>query len=177
MAHAPSRKAGRDLVFVGLPLPPVIAGRSYMPAHRAVLHFCSSQLRIDMRPQDLSVRSMYGRTGARSAVVVRIHSMYVVNSIITAKSVLLDGRCPISVEFSHSTALRHERGEMRQQRRSQRGQQQHGGGMPLSTATDTAQVSIPVETAAIATPSSQHSPVPLPRCRSETVAAAPQPDS
>jgi hypothetical protein len=66
---------------------------------------------------------------------------------------------------------------MRQQRRSQLGRQQHGGGTPLSTASDAAQVRMPVETAAIATPSSQHSPVPVPGCRSETAAAAPQPDS
>lgn len=176
LVHAPSRKAGRDLVFVGLPLPPVIAGRSYMPAHRAVLRFCSSQLRIDLRPQDLSVRSMYGRSGARTTVVVRVHSMYVVNSIITAKSVLLDGRCPISVEFSQSSAVRHERGGVRQHCRSQRGRQQHAGGTPPPAAANAAQVSSSVQTAAIATPSSQHSPVARPACHPETAAAAPQPD-
>ena len=54
------------------------------------------------------MRQVFGRTGSRSVVLVRFRSSYVVNSIITAKSVLLDGRSPVSIEFSRSSALRQE---------------------------------------------------------------------
>jgi hypothetical protein len=125
LAHAPSSHAGHDLVFAGLPLPPVIAGRTYMPALRAVLSFCSMQLRVDIRPQDICLRQVFGRTGSRSVVLVRIRSGYVVKSIITAKSVLLDGRSPVSIEFSRSAALRQEHSMLRRQRRQSAGGQ-HG---------------------------------------------------
>ncbi len=171
LAHAPSNVAGRDLIFAGLPLPPVIGGRTYMPALRAVIHFCSVQLRIDMRPQDICLRQVFGRTGSRSVVVVRIRNSYVVNSIITAKSVLLDGRSPVSIEFSRSSALRQEHSTLRRQRRRSAGGQ-HG----RSASSPSHAVSSQVPPVAVQSPS-QHSPVAAPACRSETAAVAPQPDS
>jgi hypothetical protein len=98
---------------------------SYMPAVRAVFHFCSLQLRVDVRPQDICVRQVFGRTGSRSVVLVRFRSSYVVNSIITAKSVLLDGRSPVSIEFSRSSALRQEHSALRRQRRRRPAGGQH----------------------------------------------------
>ncbi len=171
-AHAPSRKAGSDLVFVGLPLPPVIAGRSYMPAHRAVLHFCESQLRIDMRPQDITVRQVFGRIGKRSVVVVRFRSSYVVNSIIVAKSVLLDGRSPVSIEFSRPAAVRQSHSELRQQRRSAVGQfEQELGGAPPSSQAESSQANLPLSA------SDQPPPASVPVRRPVTPAAASLPES
>ena len=169
-AQAPSRQAGRDLVFVGLPVPPVIAGRSCFPAHRAVLHFCASQLRIDLRPQDITVRQVFGRIGSRSVVVVRFRSSFVVNSIIVAKSVLLDGRSPVSIEFSRSAAVRHQHSTLRQQRRSAADQHgQEGGAAPSSCQDATVPAILPLHA------SDQPSPASMPACRSDTPTAAPLP--
>jgi hypothetical protein len=174
LAHAPSSHAGRDLVFVGLPMPPVIAGRAYMPAVRAVFQFCSSQLRVDMRPQDLTVRQVFGRTGSRSVVLVRFRSSYVVNSIITAKSVLLDGRSPVGIEFSRSAALRREHSALRRQRRRPAGGQHVQSASPPHAVPS--QVSQSLLPAVSAHSPPQSSPVAVPACRSETYAAAPLPD-
>lgn len=170
--HASSRKAGSDLVFVGLPLPPIIAGRSYMPAHRAVLHFCESQLRIDLRPQDITVRQVFGRIGKRTVVVVRFRSSYVVNSIIVAKSVLLDGRSPVSIEISRPAAVRQEHSVLRQQRRSAAGrhEQERGEASPSSQA-ESSQANLPLSA------SSQPPPVSMPVRRLDTPIAASLPES
>lgn len=171
-AHAPGRKAGSDLVFVGLPLPPVIAGRSYMPAHRAVLRFCESQLRIDLRPQDITVRQVFGRMGKRSVVVVRFRSNFVVNSIIVAKSVLLDGSCPVSIEFSRPAAVRQGHSALRQQRRSAVDRpEQEAGGAPSSSQAESSQANLPLSA------SDQPAPASIPVCRRDTSAAASLPES
>ena len=174
-AHAPSSHAGRDLIFVGLPLPPVITGRAYMPAVRAVFQFCSLQLRVDVRPQDICVRQVFGRTGSRSVVLVRFRSSYVVNSIITAKSVLLDGRSPVSIEFSRSSALRQEHSALRRQRRRRPAGGQHVQSASPSHAVPS-QVSQPLLPAVSVHSRPQSSPTAMPACRSEAAAAAPLPD-
>ena len=174
LAHAPSSHAGRDLIFVGLPLPPVITGRAYMPAVRAVFQFCSWQLRVDVRPQDICVRQVFGRTGSRSVVLVRFRSSYVVNSIITAKSVLLDGRSPVSIEFSRSSALRQEHSALRRQRRRPAGGQHVQSASPSHAAPS--QVSQPLLPAVSVHSLPQSSPTAMPACRSEAAAAAPLPD-
>lgn len=171
-AHAPGRKAGSDLVFLGLPLPPVIAGRSYMPAHRAVLRFCKSQLRIDLRPQDITVRQVFGRMGKRSVVVVRFRSNFVVNSIIVAKSVLLDGSCPVSIEFSRPAAVRQGHSALRQQRRSAVDRhEQEAGGAPSPSQAESSQANLPQSA------SDQPAPASIPVCRRDTSAAASLPES
>lgn len=168
--QAPSRQTGRDLVFVGLPVPPVIAGRSCFPAHRAVLHFCASQLRIDLRPQDVTVRQVFGRIGGRSVVVVRFRSSFVVNSIIVAKSVLLDGRSPVSIEFSRSAAVRHQHSSLRQRRRSVADQhEQEGGAAPSSCQAESVQANLPLHAP------DQPSPASVPACHSAAPTAAPLP--
>ena len=171
----PSSHAGRDLIFVGLPLPPVITGRAYMPAVRAVFQFCSLQLRVDVRPQDICVRQVFGRTGSRSVVLVRFRSSYVVNSIITAKSVLLDGRLPASIEFSRSSALRQEHSALRRQRRRRPAGGQHVQSASPSHAVPS-QVSQPLLPAVSVHSRPQSSPTAMPACRSEAAAAAPLPD-
>ena len=174
LAHAPGSHAGRDLVFVGLPLPPVIAGCTYMPALRAVFQFCSEQLRVDIRPQDMCLRQVFGRTGSRSVVLVRIRSSYVVDSIITAKSVLLDGRSPVSIEFSRSSALRQEHSSLRRQRRRPADGQQGLSASPTHAAP--CQVGPSLLPAVTAHSIPQRSPVAVPAGRSEPDAVAPQPD-